>query len=54
LGANNSSPPPGSPQNPYGITGDQQQVLIELERERLKQSGNQEGASMLPITDFTQ
>jgi len=38
----------------YGLSADQQSVLIEAHREQLMQQGNTEEASMLPPTDLTQ
>jgi hypothetical protein len=50
--ANQSTP--GFVQAPnYGISGDQQAALIEINRKLLQEQGNAAEANMLPPTDFT-
>jgi hypothetical protein len=50
--ANQSTP--GFVQAPnYGISGDQQAALIEINRKLLQEQGDTAGANMLPPTDFT-
>jgi hypothetical protein len=50
--ANQSTP--GFVQAPnYGISGDQQAILIEAHRAQLQEQGDTAGANMLPPTDFT-
>ena len=50
--ANQSTP--GFVQGPnYGISGDQQAILIEANRAHLQEQGNAAEANMLPPTDFT-
>jgi hypothetical protein len=50
--ANQSTP--GFVQAPnYGISGDQQAILIEAHRAQLQEQGNAADASMLPPTDYT-
>jgi len=45
---------PGFTRTPdYGLTADQQAVLIEAHREELIRLGNKDEASMMPPTDFT-